>query len=88
LISFRRQKKEETLKAISIRNVPDNVYTTLQELARENHRSLQEQIKWILEQQVRLVEGSPVATALNWRKRLKGRKWTDTVEMVRKDRAR
>lgn len=76
------------MKAISIRNVPDNVYSTLQELARENHRSLQAQIKWILEQQVRLVEGSPVATAANWRKRFKGRKLTDTVEMVRQDRER
>jgi plasmid stability protein len=76
------------LKAISIRNVPDNVYSALQEIARANHRSLQEQIKWILEQQVRLVEGSPVATAVNWRKRFKGRKWTDTVEMVQQDRER
>jgi plasmid stability protein len=82
------QKGDAILKAISIRNVPDNVYSTLQELARENHRSLQEQIKWILEQQVRLVEGSPVATAANWRKRFKGRKLSDTVEMVRQDRER
>jgi plasmid stability protein len=76
------------LKAISIRNVPDEVYSTLQEIARANHRSLQEQIKCILEEQARLVQGSSVATAVSWRKRFRGRKLSDTVEMVRQDRGR
>ena len=76
------------MKSISIRNVPENVYTALQEMARANHRSLQEQIKCILEQEVSLVKGSPLAAAANWRKQFKGRKFTDTVEMIRQDRKR
>lgn len=76
------------MRSISIRNVPDNIYTALQEIARANHRSLQEQIKCILEQEVRLVKGSPLAAAANWRKRFKGRKFTDTVGMIRQDRER
>ena len=76
------------MKSISIRNVPDTVYTALQEMARANHRSLQEQIKCILEQEASLVKGSPLAAAANWRKRFKGRKFTDTVKMIRQDRKR
>ena len=74
------------MKSISLRNVPDNVYKALQEMARENHRSLQEQIKYLLEQEAGLVRGSPLAAASNWRKRLKGREFRDTVKMIRQDR--
>jgi hypothetical protein len=76
------------MKSISLRNVPDTIYTALQEMARANHRSLQEQIKCILEREVSLVKGSPLATAANWRKRFKGRKFSDTVRMIRQDRKR
>ena len=76
------------MKSISIRSVPETVYTGLQEMAQANHRSLQEQIKFILEQEVNLVKGSSLATAARWRKQLKGRKFTDTVKMIRQDRKR
>ena len=76
------------MKSVSIRNVPETVYAALQEMARANHRSLQEQIKCILEQEVSLVKGSPLAAAANWRKQLKERKFTDTVKMIRQDRKR
>ncbi len=76
------------MKSISIRNIPEPVYATLQEMARENHRSLQEHIKCILEQEVCLVKGSALAAAAKWRKQFKGRKFTDTVKMIRQDRER
>ena len=76
------------MKSISIRNVPETVYTALQDMARANHRSLQEQIKFILEQEARLVKGSPLSAAANWRKQLKERNLSDTVKMVREDRLR
>jgi hypothetical protein len=76
------------MKSISIRNVPETVYHTLQEMARLNHRSLQEQIKCILEQEVSLVKVSSLATAANWRKHFKGRRFTDAVESIREDRKR
>lgn len=76
------------MKSISIRNVPETVYTVLQELARTNHRSLQEQIKCILEQEVSLVKTSTLATAANWRKHFKGREFADTVKEIREDRTR
>jgi len=76
------------MKSISIRNVPDQIYETLQAMAKSNHRSLQEQIKHLLEQETKLVVGSPLAKAERWRKKLKGRKGTDVVELIREDRDR
>ena len=76
------------MKAISVRNVPEEIYAGLQILAKKNRRSLQEQIKLILEQEVELANRSFLASAAEWRKRLKGRGLNDTVAMVRKDRNR
>ena len=76
------------MKAISIRNVPDHIYEGLQAMARINHRSLQEQVKLIFEQEVKLANRSFLASAAKWRKRLDGRELSDTVRTVRKDRER
>ena len=76
------------MKAISIRNVPDHVYAGLQAMAKSNRRSLQEQIKLILEQEIKLCNRSFLAGAAEWRKRLQGRRLSDTVKLVRKDRQR
>jgi plasmid stability protein len=76
------------MKAISIRNVPDDVYTALQEMAKKNRRSLQEQVKFILERELKLNNRSFLAGAAEWRKQLKGRKLKDTEKTVREDRAR
>ncbi len=76
------------MKSISIRNIPNPVYFVLQEMAKKNHRSLQEHVKFILEQEVSLIKGSPLAAAAKWRKQFKGRKFTDMVEMIRQDRKR
>jgi len=76
------------MKAISIRNVPEDVYAGLQHMAKTNRRSLQEQIKLILEQEVKLNKGSFLANAAEWRKKFQGRYFSDTVKDVRKDRQR
>ncbi len=76
------------MRAISIRNVPDDVYAGLQVMAKKNRRSLQEQIKLILEQEVKLANRSFLAGAAQWRKRLRGRDLSDAVEAVRRDRER
>jgi len=76
------------VKAISIRNVPDNVYVGLQKMAKINRRSLQEQIKLILEQEVKLGKRSFLADATEWRKKFQGRGFKDTVKDVREDRQR
>jgi plasmid stability protein len=76
------------MKAISIRNVPDDVYTALQQMAKKNRRSLQEQVKIILERELKLNNRSFLAGASEWRKQLKGRKLKDIEKMVREERER
>jgi len=76
------------MKAISVRNVPDDIYTGLQIMAKSNRRSMQAQIKLILEQEVKLANRSFLAGATRWRKRLEGRSLSDAVKTVRKDRER
>ena len=76
------------MKSISLRNVSDEIYESLQSMARANRRSLQEQIKHLLEKEVKLINGSSVARAAKWRNRLSGRAHTDTVQLVREDRNR
>ncbi len=76
------------MKAISIRNVPDDLYAGLQTMAKENRRSLQEQVKLILEREVKLASRSFLADAAEWRNRLQKRSLADTVKSVREDRER
>ncbi len=76
------------MKAVSIRNLPDSVYTGLREMAASNHRSMQEQIRRILSLEVALARGASLSSARRWRKRLAGREHSDSVAMIREDRQR
>ncbi|MCX8018269.1 MAG: hypothetical protein N2690_10275 [Rhodocyclaceae bacterium] len=76
------------MKALSIRNLPDDVYEALKTMAAANHRSMQEQVRCIIEREARLAGAPALPTAQAWRKRLAGRKLGDTVADVRRDRAR
>ncbi len=76
------------MKSVSIRNVPDDVYTKLKAMAKANRRSLQEQIKYLLEKEVKLDRGSSMVKAYQWRSRLRDREFVDTVATVREDRDR
>lgn len=76
------------MKALSIRNLPDDVYEALKAMAAANHRSMQEQVRCMIEREARLVGGPGLASAREWRARLVGRNLGDTVADVRKDRAR
>ena len=76
------------MKALSIRNLPDDVYEALKALAAANHRSMQEQVRCIVERETRLASGPGLAAARAWRLRLAGRTLGNTVEDVRQDRAR
>ena len=76
------------MRALSIRNLPDDVYEALKSMATANHRSMQEQVRCMIEQEVKLAVGPGLAAARAWRMRLAGRNLGDTVEDVRQDRAR
>jgi plasmid stability protein len=76
------------MKALSIRNLPDDVYEALKKMASANHRSMQEQVRCLIERETRLARGSGLEVAHAWRLRLAGRSLGDTVEDARQDRAR
>lgn len=76
------------MKSISIRNVPEDVYLKLKTMAQTNRRSLQEQIKYLLEKEIRLNKESALTKPQQWRNRLRNREFDDTVKTVREDRQR
>lgn len=75
------------MKAINIRNLPDDVYDALKAMAAANHRSMQEQVRCIIERETKLAASPGLAAARTWRARLAGRTLGDTVADVRQDRA-
>lgn len=76
------------MKALNICNLPDDVCETLKKMAAANHRSMQEQVRCLIEREARLVRGSGMEVAHTWRFRLAGRSLGNTVKDVRQDRSR
>ena len=76
------------MKALTIRNVDEQVYLRLQEMAKMNRRSLQAQIKLILEREVQLTQGSHIHKVQEWRQRLADRSWGNIVSDIRYERER
>ena len=76
------------MKHLTIREVPDEVYTVIKEQAEKNHRSIQEQVRLVLEKESRLRRGDFLAAARRWRIKLKGRDLGNTVADIRSGRNR
>lgn len=79
---------ETTMKTITIRNVPDDVFAELKRLAAQNRRSLQQQVLLLLERARVSRPESPTVVAAKLRHRLEGRDLGDTIQDVRDERAR
>ena len=76
------------MAAITIRNVPDDLYRTLVKIAGRNRRSLQQQLLVLLEQARVLDADSPLDNAAKIRRRLANRKLGNSVAELREERAR
>ncbi len=76
------------MRTLTVRNVPDNTYRKLAEWAQENHRSLQEQARHILESEVKLRQNAVMEEASLYRAALAGRPLGDTLADIHEDRAR
>ena len=76
------------MRTLTVRGVDDQVYETLRDLAKRNHRSMQEQVKMILEREVALARGSHLSQCLLIRDHLEGREWGDVPADIRRDRER
>lgn len=76
------------MKTMTVRGLLDEVFEFLRQLAAQNRRSLQEQVKTLLEQDAQLLQASSVGQASAWRTRLAGRAWGNLVDDIREERAR
>ena len=76
---------------ILVRDLDEGVVESLKKLARQDGRSLQSEVKAILEQAA-YEPRVDMETARNicedFRRRFKGRSFPDTVELIREDRER
>jgi len=57
-------------------------------MAQKSQRSLQEQVRYLLDQEVKLVSRSTLSAAKDWRSQLEGRNHADIVELIREERSR
>jgi plasmid stability protein len=73
---------------ILVRGLDEKVVERLKARARENGRSLQSEVKLILEQAARVDMETGLNLANDIRKSFKGRKLTDSVDLIREDRNR
>jgi plasmid stability protein len=73
---------------VLVRNLPDKVVRKLKKRARQRRRSLQEELKDILEQAAQQQATNVQAEIKRIRKLFAGRKFSDSSDLIRQDRAR
>jgi plasmid stability protein len=73
---------------IIVRNLDDAVVERLKARARANGRSLEAEVRQILEQSAKVDMATARLMAMDIRRRLKGRKFPDVAELIREDRER
>jgi antitoxin FitA len=74
---------------ILVRDLDDTLVARLKERARDNHRSLQGEVKAILEEAAAQASNAEVEAILDrWQRywRQKGRTFSDSAELIREDR--
>ena len=70
------------------RNLDDAVVARLKARAKANGRSLEAEVRLILEQSAKVDMATARQMVLDTREKLKGRKFPDVVELIREDRDR
>ncbi len=73
---------------ILVRNLDDAAVERLKARAKGNGRSLEAEVRCILEQSAKVDMATARQMVLDMRERLKGRKFPDVVELIREDRDR
>jgi plasmid stability protein len=71
-----------------IRNLDEETIQHLKNRAKQHNRSLQGEVKLILEEYANRPDESPLAIADRWQGYFAGRTFSDSAEMVREDRKR
>ena len=86
-LSF-RAGREEQMAQILIRDLDDDIVKALKESAERSGRSLQAELKLILEEAARLRATEFWKLAADLRNRFQGRSLTDSVALLREHRGR
>lgn len=76
------------MSQVLVRNLPTEVVRKLKMRARQHGRSLQEELKNILEQAAQQNNKDVQAKVTQVRKLFSGRKFSDSSDLIRQDRAR
>jgi plasmid stability protein len=76
------------MSQILVRGLTPETVERLKRQARLNRRSLQGEVKTILEEAVVYSGKEALAVALEWRNRLSGRRYGDSARIIREDRNR
>ena len=75
---------------VLIRNIPDEIITRLKRMAEEHNRSLQQELRFVLENTVTRSSKEVFQKATQIRKKLRRKAipFTDSTRLLREDRAR
>ncbi len=73
---------------IIVRNLDDSVVERLRSRAKSNGRSLEAEVRLILEQSAKVDMAIARSMAIDMRQRLRGRKFPEVAELIREDRER
>ena len=73
---------------ILVRGLDDQTLNRLKAIARHHGRSLQGEVKVILTDAVSFLAKEARAVSANWKKKLSGRKYSDSADLIREDRDR
>jgi plasmid stability protein len=76
------------MKTMTIREVPDAVYEVIRAGAAAHRRSIQEEVRFILDKEAHLRRGAASDAARRWRERLEGRPLGNSVADIRAGRER
>jgi plasmid stability protein len=71
-----------------VRNLDEDTIKRLKALAKQHGRSLQGQVKVVLEEAATLPVGEVSTLLEKWQRRLAGRRLGDSAKIIRKDRGR
>lgn len=71
-----------------IRNLDEKTMSNLKERAKRHNRSVQGEVKLILEEYASRPDEEPLAIAERWQSYFAGRTFSDSADLVRQDRER
>ncbi len=74
------------MASILVRDLDKVLVNRIKTMAKQNGRSLQGEVKAILTESVVFTKSQAVMVSEKWHKLLKGKKLSDSVELIREDR--